>query len=97
MNTNTKKPILVAVMVLVVLSLVLSACATPPTPAPVPTQDVGMIQTQAAQTVVADAALKAPPTATCDHCPVRPNPQPQPACGGRPHCRPQRPFCGGQL
>lgn len=76
MNRNNKKPILVAAMLLVVLSLVLSACATPPTPAPVPTQDVGLIQTQAAQTVVADAALNAPPTATATIAPSGPTPNP---------------------
>jgi len=42
-----------------VLALALSACAPAPTPAP--TQDVALIQTQAAQTVVADLTQNAPP------------------------------------
>ncbi len=44
----------------VALALVLSACGGAATPAP--TQDVAMIQTQAAQTVVADLSQNPPPT-----------------------------------
>ena len=76
MTRNIKTPILIVSMLLA-LSLVLSACATPPpTAVPIPTQDVGMIQTQAAQTVVADAALNAPPTATATIAPTGPTPNP---------------------
>lgn len=46
------------VLVIVVMSLVLSACAGAATPAP--TQDTAAIQTQAAQTVVADLTQNAP-------------------------------------
>jgi uncharacterized protein YraI len=42
--------------------LFLSSCA--PTPTPAPTQDVALIQTQSAQTVVADLTQNAPPPAT---------------------------------
>ena len=76
MKKNSKNPILIIVMLLAALSLVLSACATPPTPAPVPTQDVGMIQTQSAQTVVADMTQKAPPPATATAAPSGPTPNP---------------------
>ncbi len=63
----------VSYIVMIVLALVLSACAGSATPAP--TQDVAQIQTQSAQTVVADmtaaapaapAATEAPPGATPD-------------------------------
>ena len=47
---------------MIVLALVLSACGGSETPAP--TVDEAMIQTQAAQTVVADLTLNAPPPAT---------------------------------
>jgi hypothetical protein len=43
---------------LAALALVLGACAETTTPAP--TQDVGMIQTEAAQTVVAEITQSAP-------------------------------------
>ncbi len=78
MKRNTQKPILIGVMLLAALSLVLSACATPaPTAAPVaPTQDVGSIQTQSAQTVVADMTQKAPPPATATAAPSGPTPNP---------------------
>jgi uncharacterized protein YraI len=42
--------------------LILGACA--PTPTPAPTQDVALIQTQSAETVVADLTQNAPPPAT---------------------------------
>lgn len=45
-------------ILIVILSLVLSACGGAATPAP--TQDVAMIQTEAAQTVVADITQNAP-------------------------------------
>jgi len=43
-------------------ALVMGACA--PTPTPAPTQDAALIQTQAAQTVVADLTQNAPPPPT---------------------------------
>jgi uncharacterized protein YraI len=49
------------IVVLAVIALVLSACATP---TPAPTQDVALIQTQAAQTIVADLTANAPPPPT---------------------------------
>ncbi len=73
-NTNTRFTLIF--MMLVILSLVISACATPATPAPVPTQDVGGIQTQSAQTVVADLTSKAPPPATATTAPSGPTPNP---------------------
>jgi uncharacterized protein YraI len=75
MNKNSKNPILILVMLLAVLSLVLSACATP-APTAAPTQDVGSIQTQSAQTVVADMTAKAPPPATATAAPSGPTPNP---------------------
>ena len=48
---------------LMVLTLVLSACG-PSAPTEAPTQDVSMIQTQSAQTVVADLTQNAPPAPT---------------------------------
>ena len=47
---------------LIIGAIVLAACA--PTPTPAPTQDVSLIQTQAAQTVVADVTKNAPPIPT---------------------------------
>jgi uncharacterized protein YraI len=47
-------------LVWVILTLVVTACGSPATPAP--TQDVAMLQTQAAQTVVADLTQNAPVT-----------------------------------
>jgi uncharacterized protein YraI len=49
-------------ILLMAMSLVLSACGGATTPAP--TQDVAMLQTQAAQTVVADLTQNAPPPPT---------------------------------
>ena len=60
---------------LVMLSLVLSACATPPPP----TQDPSLIQTQSAQTVVADLTKNAPPAApTATAMPPAPGPTQNP-------------------
>jgi uncharacterized protein YraI len=75
MNRNIKRPILITVMLLAALSLVVSACSTPPATA-APTQDVGMIQTQSAQTVVADMTKMAPPPATATAAPSGPTPNP---------------------
>jgi uncharacterized protein YraI len=58
MNKKTN----VVIVVLIVLVLTLSACAPAATPAP--TQDPALIQTQAAQTVVADLTKNAPPPPT---------------------------------
>ncbi len=72
-----KQNIFAASVFLLVLSLVLSACATPPSPAaPPPTQDIGMVQTQSAQTVVADMTQKAPPPPTATAAPSGPTPNP---------------------
>ncbi len=62
-------------MALAILSLVLSACSTPPATA-APTQDVSLVQTQSAQTVVADMTSKAPPPATATTAPTGPTPNP---------------------
>jgi uncharacterized protein YraI len=75
MKRNTKQSIFPISMVLVALSLILNACAAPP-PTAAPTQDVGMIQTQSAQTVVADLTQKAPPPATATAAPSGPTPNP---------------------
>jgi uncharacterized protein YraI len=75
MIRTSKNPIFIVAMLLAALSVVLSACATPP-PTAAPTQDVGMIQTQAAQTVVADMAQQAPATATATIAPSGPTPNP---------------------
>lgn len=69
------KRITVAGVLLLALSLVLSACAIP-TPTPPPTQDVGQVQTQSAQTVVADLTQNAPPSATATTAPSGPTPDP---------------------
>jgi hypothetical protein len=52
------------IYIVVMGAIILSACAAPATPVPAPTQDVAAIQTQAAQTVVADLTQNAPPPAT---------------------------------
>lgn len=61
MKSTISKKISTLGMLGLVLALVLSACAPAPTPTPAPTQDVALIQTQAAQTVVADLTQAAPP------------------------------------
>jgi uncharacterized protein YraI len=53
-----EKYVFVLMSLIVILSVVLSACAPSPTPAP--TQDVAAIQTQSAQTVVAEMTQSAP-------------------------------------
>jgi uncharacterized protein YraI len=63
MKRNIKALFSILFVVLVILGLVLSACA-PAAPTAAPTQDIGMVQTQSAQTVVADLTKNAPPTAT---------------------------------
>ncbi len=70
MMKSMHSKISVSVIVMMVFALVLSACGGSATPAP--TQDVAQVQTQSAQTVVADmtaaapAATEAPPGATPD-------------------------------
>lgn len=61
MKTFTSKKYLIFI-VAIVLAVVLSACGGAATPAP--TQDVAMLQTQAAQTVIADLTQNAPPPPT---------------------------------
>jgi len=62
MQTLTSKKQYVILVGVTVLALVLSACGGAATPAP--TQDVAMLQTQAAQTVIADLTQNAPPPPT---------------------------------
>jgi uncharacterized protein YraI len=57
MHKTTRTYASLALTVLIAMTLVISACATP---TPAPTQDIGMVQTQAAQTVVADLTQNAP-------------------------------------
>jgi len=59
-NKNNKRALVFSLVISGVL--ILSACAPAATPAP--TQDVALIQTQSAQTVVADLTQNAPPPAT---------------------------------
>jgi len=70
MKKKSNSRIFVSSVLLVVLSLVFTACA--PAATPVPTQDVGLIQTQAAETVVADLTMSAPLP------PADPTPEPTP-------------------
>ena len=74
MKTYVNSRIFVIWALLIALSLVLTACG--PSATPVPTQDVGMIQTQAAQTVVADLTLNAPPPPTATLLSTDPTPNP---------------------
>ncbi len=77
MNKNINARRSAAFMLLLALALVLNACTTPPaTAAPVPTQDISLVQTQSAQTVVADLTQKAPPPATATTVPPGPTPNP---------------------
>jgi uncharacterized protein YraI len=75
MKKNIHTRIFAVVILLVVLSLLSSACSTP-APTAVPTQDISLVQTQSAQTVVADLTQKAPPTATATVAPSGPTPNP---------------------
>ncbi len=59
MNSTNNNKISTILGCMLALSLILSACGGAATPAP--TQDVALIQTQAAQTVVADLTQNAPP------------------------------------
>ena len=63
-------------MILAALGLVLSACATPPPATSYPTQDISMVQTQSAQTVIADLTRNAPPPATATLVPTGPTANP---------------------
>lgn len=69
MKHSLKTRIAAAGMILATLGLVLSACATPQPATPYPTQDVSGVQTQSAQTVVADLTAKAPPPSTATAVP----------------------------
>jgi uncharacterized protein YraI len=75
-NSSTGK----FISLVLLLALVLSACGEQPTPAP--TVDIGAIQTQAAQTVVADLTQNAPPPPTKEpeptQMPEAPGPTPNP-------------------
>jgi uncharacterized protein YraI len=62
MLTIKNKSFTVTFILLIVTALILGACAPAPTAAP--TQDTASIQTQAAQTVVADLTQNAPPPPT---------------------------------
>src|SRR5574339_372906 len=75
MKTKSKSSLSVAFVFLVILGLVLSACATPPA-TPAPTQDVSMVQTQSAQTVIADVTNNAPASATATEVFIGPTPNP---------------------
>lgn len=60
MQKKNQRQVSVIWIVMIVLALVLTACAPAATPTPAPTQDVALIQTEAAQTVVADMTQNAP-------------------------------------
>jgi uncharacterized protein YraI len=66
------------ISLLLLVALILSACAPAATPAPAPTQDSASIQTQAAQTVVADLTAQAPPPAEPTQAPTATLPPPGP-------------------
>jgi uncharacterized protein YraI len=82
METRTVKNLSAVFLIGLVVSLALGACAAPSTPAP--TQDPAAIQTQAAQTVVADltrnapAPTEAPPATAAPTEAVPPGPTPDP-------------------
>ena len=59
-NHQTKPGVLIFSLIIIGV-FVLSSCAPAPTSTPAPTQDVALIQTQSAQTVVADLTQSAPP------------------------------------
>ena len=77
MKKTTKNQISAALALLATLSLIISACSTPPATA-APTEDVSMVKTQSAQTVVADLTKNAPPpaTATATEAFIGPTPNP---------------------
>lgn len=83
-NNQTKMRLLIFSLV-IIGALILNSCAPAPTPTPAPTQDVALIQTQSAQTVVADLTQNAPPatqapppTAVPTETPTPPGPTPDP-------------------
>ncbi len=83
-NNQTNMRLLIISLV-IIGALILSSCAPAPTPTPAPTQDVALIQTQSAQTVVADLTQSAPPatqapppTAGPTETPTPPGPTPDP-------------------
>lgn len=75
MNTKNKSSVSVAFVCLVMLGLALSACSAPPATA-APTQDISMVQTQSAQTVIADVTNNAPASATATEAFIGPTPNP---------------------
>jgi uncharacterized protein YraI len=75
MKKNIQTRIFAVVILLVALSLLSSACSTP-APTAAPTQDISLVQTQSAQTVVADLTQKAPPMGTATVAPSGPTPNP---------------------
>ena len=76
MKHSLKTRIAKAGVILAALGMLLSACATPPPATPYPTQDISMVQTQSAQTVVADLTKNAPPPATATSVPTGPTADP---------------------
>jgi len=63
----------------VLIAVLMTACGQAPTPTPPPTTDPSIIQTQSAQTVVAQITSAAPePTATAAAVPPPPGPTPDP-------------------
>lgn len=64
MKTTLDTNLLRLGMFVLALGLVLSACAPSAPPSPAPKQDISQVQTQAAQTVVADLTKNAPPPPT---------------------------------
>ena len=87
MNKNSRINKNTVILSLVVLGvLLLSACAPAATPTAAPTQDVALIQTQAAQTVVADMTQNAPAPTQAPPATVAPTAEPTmaPAPGPTP-------------
>ena len=75
MKRNIKSLISIPFVLLIILGLVLSACTTP-VATPYRTQDVSMVQTQSAETVIADLTKNAPPPATATSVPTGPTANP---------------------
>ena len=75
MKNHTRNRISAALALLAAISLIISACGTPPATT-APTQDLSMVQTQSAQTVIADVTKNAPPTATATEAFIGPTPNP---------------------